>query len=854
MKKTYWILVLMAFLSLLGCSEKDEFSSDGYGYLQVVLQKGASRSVIEGNTLERLRDAKKIKLSLRYNGKTIEQTMNLLASSYEGAEYQLMSEDVKMLNGDYQVLGYALYGDYKSGDMAEVLQVVNMDEKVILSVHRDEVTIHTFLVEAKTYGKFSANIMRLEPETRAGSPVYSEAFDYQDIDSVQLVLERNVGGITFREDRKVKAYKNKLSSAAFDTDSIELQTGEYKISHFELFNKRRQFMYAQDVDIPFKVEHFELTKADVGVQLPFTQGTMDGIALRQIWEAMDGESWSFHDQNGYGDNWVFKRSDGSPRPLSMWVRQTGVTVNSAGRVISLNLGAFNPKGEVPDAIGQLTALEKLYLGEHTDDVYYTLEGVGGITYTLSPYQLGKSVDIRLHRMEIARERILMHTLATEMSPLLASRYSKEVKEMKYATEKVATGTFAPANRITGISEEIGKLTNLQELYIANSLITKLPKNMSMLTNVTDLELYNNPFTELDGDVFKGMSHLTAVNIDRLYNLTQEQILNAMDKMIEYCPKIQLLYMCNLKLEKLPSKMNHLTDLRLLDVSHNKIKYLTSMKPMAPIHVILNHNELTSLPADLFNTDDLELFQCTDNKLEEFPAILSNIDGLYTFADVNLTGNRIHGFQEGFKGIRAEKLILAVNHMGRRPGYNEKGYFPREFSDTKSIINYLDLSYNNIDTIRESSLKNLTAVEAMDLSKNELRYLPRSFNSENMPWLTGVDLSHNRFDGFPNNVLNVLSLQQLLIADQGYFSDEAQTRWVRTMTSWPEYLHQHASLTNLDMSGNDFRNVTTFPVNVTSLNIKNNPNIKMVVPEQIKYKINHGLFSFIYDEEQDISYE
>lgn len=851
-KIRYILLLLVALLGFASCSEEEVVSSEGYGYVQVKLQKAATRTLLEGNPLEHLRDAKKIRLSLRYNGKTIEQTLNLLSSSDDAAEYQLLSEDVAMQSGEYKVLGYALYGDFNGGDMAEVLQVVSMDSDVSFVVQKDQLTQQTFLVEAKEYGKFSAHIIRLEPQaTRAGAPVYSEMFNYSDIDSVQLVLERSVGGIVYREDRKVKAHANPTDEPTYETDSINLQTGNYRLSHFELFNRRGKFMYAQDVDVAFEVKHFALSKSQIEVQQPMTQGVKDGIALKQIWDAMDGEHWSFHDQGAYGGNWVFKMSDGSPRPLSAWVNQPGVIVGSTGRVITLNLGAFNPMGEVPDAIGQLDALERLYLGEHTDEVYYTLEGVGGMHYTISPYIINKTTDLKQHRMDIARERALIRKLNATRSPLLSQQYDADIKSLKYASSSVQTGSYDPANRITGISEEIGKLTNLTELYIANTLITKLPASISKLTNITDFELYNNPFTELDGDIFKGMTYLTAVNIDRLFNLSEAQLLEALDKMCESCTRIQLLYLCNLKLTRLPSKLNHLTDLRLLDVSTNKISTISSLLPIAPVQVVLDHNELTSLPADLFNVDDIESFSCTDNKLKEFPAVLSNLSGLYSFNSVDLTGNRMHGFQDGFSGIRCEKLLMGVNYMGRLPNETGRAFMPEEFAKTKSIINYLDLSYNNIDTIRNSAIKGLTYLQALDLSKNELRYLPSAFNAENLPYLTGVDVSHNQFRGFPNNILNVSSLQQLLISDQGYFRDEAETQWVRTMTTWPEYLHRHSSLTNVNMSGNDFRVVTNFPANLTTLNVTNNPNIKMEIPSDVLYRMSQGLFIFYYDETQDI---
>lgn len=844
-------LLVSSLLLLFSCEEKESFDTEGYGYVQVKLQKKTTRSLIEGNALDHLADARKIRLSLMYQGKSIEQTLNLMSASVESAEYLLTSEEVKMQSGEYKVMGYALYGDYKEGDMAELLQVVSMDEPVSIVVKKNQMSEETFYVEAKQYGKFSAHIVRLEPQTRAGQPVYSELFEYDDIDSVQLVLERNVGGITYREDRKVKAHKGNTDAPTFDTDSINLQVGKYRLSHFELFNKRRQFMYAQDVEVAFEVEDFKLSTTEVGVQLPETAGVRDGIALKQIWDAMDGENWSFHDQGAYGGNWVFRMSDGSPRPLSAWTNQPGVVVSHMGRVISLNLGAFNPMGDVPDAIGQLDALERLYLGEHTDEIYYTLEGVGGMQYTISPYQIAKSTDLRLHRMEIAKERAFIRQMNSIASPLMKVQSDEFVKNMKYATGRVQTGTYDPANRITGISEEIGKLKNLTELYIANSMITKLPTSLAKLENVTDLELYNNPFTELDGDIFKGMTYLTSVYIDRLYNLSEEQLLGALDKMCESCGKIQLLYLCNLKLSKLPSKLNRLTDLRLLDCSNNKITSIPSLLPMAPIQVILDHNLLTSLPANLFNVDDIESFSCTDNRLKEFPAVLSNLKGNYSFESVNLTGNRMHGFQEGFEGIRCEKLIMASNYLGRLPEEKGHGFMPEEFAKTKSIINYLDVSFNNIDSIRNAAIKGLTYLQALDVSKNELRYLPSLFNAENFPYLTGLDLSHNQLRGFPENVLNVTSLQQLLLADQGYFRDATETKWVRTMTEWPTYLHVHPSLTNLDVKGNDFRTVVNFPANLTTLNVTNNPNIKMEIPSDVLYRMSHGLFIFYYDEEQDI---
>lgn len=869
--------LFLAFTTV-SCSDEEQVESgDSYGYLQIELQKVMTRSVVEGSTLEHLSDARKVKLSLRYKGKLIEQTLNLITGDGDDADYVLTSENVKMQNGEYEVLGYAIIGDYKSGDMAEILQVCEPDEPLSFTIEKREITRQVLDVEAKAYGKFSAHLNRIEATTRAAA-TYTELFNFKDIDSVQVVMRRNVGGIAYRQDCKVKAYKCNTDVPAFDTDSMKLQTGDYSITHFELFNKRGKFMYAQDVDIKFTVEDFRLTKTDVGVQLPANDyAIVEGIALKQIWDAMDGENWKWHELDGNANaNWVFNMADGSPRPISAWTKQIGVMLIN-GRVVSLNLGSFNPRGDVPDAIGQLTALEKLYLGMHTDEVYYQLEGVGGVHYSLNPYQLGQMQN-RPSRMEVARERTSIRQINSADFSLRTSRLLYKGKtdvQNKFALMKIAkkeTGiklpdvstygqnTSDPANRITGISPEIGNCVNLQELYIANTLITKLPTEaFQKLENLTDLEFFNNPFEDIDGELFKGMAHLTSVNFDSFYRMSESQIHAMVNKMCEYCPKVQLLYMNRMNLTSIPDKISYLTDLRLLDLSYNKIRKVKSLLPIAPIQFMMNYNQVEELPADFFKVDDLELFSMTDNKLKQFPAVLSNLSGLYTISEIDLQGNsEMNGFQEGFAGIRAEKLKLGYCAMGRLKTENKKGEFPVEFSKYHSEINYFVMAGNNIDTIRNAAIADIKYLQAFDLGVNNLRYMPSYFNTEHFPYLTGLEVSHNRFNEFPDNILNVAGLQQLLCADQGYFRDENsgqwETQWVRTMTQWPAYLHLHGSLTNVNLSGNDFRTVTNFPTNLTTLNVKNNPHIRMRVPQWIIQKMDKGLFVLYYDDDQDIEGE
>ena len=861
MKCLMWmILASISLFTMNSCSDEDEGNpaENPYGYIQLKLYKQASRALMEGDALNRLDEARKIELSLIHKGKSIKQSLNLYSTGgVEGSEFMLTSENLKLATGEYQIVGYVIYGAYKEGTMAEILQVGSPDENRSFSITSNHITVHPLHIECVAYGSFSAVMEKVLPEiemTRADGYTFTDLFNYESIDSIRFVFSRNVDGINYREEHKVKAWRKK-NERYFHTDTLTLQAGDYTLLRYELSDKRRKFMYAADTELTFTIRHFEFNSQVVPVEIPESEAMHDYIALRQIWDAMDGKNWSFNgDSEEPGANWLFEFEDGTPRPIDAWGNQPGVELNSKGRVISLNLGAFNPLGVVPSAIGQLTELQILYLGTHDEEFVGDVnDGTGKFRY--SPYALMKNgIDIREHRLDIARERTSMRR-KTELSASYRSplKFDKQVeKDYKYLST-YAQLAGEPANRITGIDEAIGKLENLEMLFIANAQIEKLPKSIGQLSKLSDLELFNLPLTELDASIFEGLTELVSVNVSGLYNMSPDKILNVLEHMCINCPNVQLLYINENKLTSLPENLYRMSDLRLLDAAFNKITHVPSIQPIAPVQLILDFNKISEFPADFCGVDDMELFTCVANNLQQFPAFLSNMEGGYAIQEIDLTTNKMHGFQDGFKGIRVEKLTLAMNEMGKREGDKGVGEFPREFADTKSEINYLVLANNHIDTIRNAALKDFHSLQALDCAGNNLKDLPNGFNTANLPNLSGVEFSFNEFREFPENVLNVARMSQLLMGSQGYYRDEAQTKWVRSMTQWPAYLHEHPGLIIVDFSGNDFRAVTNFPSNLNSLDVSNNPNIKMTVPAIVTYLIQNGLFGFTYDEEQDITF-
>ena len=105
--RIYLMLLMMSLtgVALVGCAEENGFEAEQYGYVQFKVGQ-ATRAV---DRLESLAAAKKVKVYLLHDGHTIEQTLLLNAFNDEAAEYGLRSDKLRLLAGEYSLIGYVLY-------------------------------------------------------------------------------------------------------------------------------------------------------------------------------------------------------------------------------------------------------------------------------------------------------------------------------------------------------------------------------------------------------------------------------------------------------------------------------------------------------------------------------------------------------------------------------------------------------------------------------------------------------------------------------------------------------------------------------------------------------------------------
>lgn len=840
-KLTCICCLLAVVLFVTGCSDDKMDNGQGtYGYIQLRLFKNqpvvSAFGMSGGSRLDYLADAKKIEVTLIYKDSEIKQTLNVYSVGGEGAEFGIRTEKLQLLAGKYILTGYKVYGSKVVNGQAEVLQSGSPDETLEFELTGGQLQILELSLEVQLRGKVAFELKKNfndievpEVPTKAAEQPDS-LFNYGEVKYMEVSLSAGSGQLPV-VDTLVTRWK--YGQPYLFTDTLSLRAGTYTLVQYKLMDERKTVVLVQDPAYQFTVSDNRCKTEPVDVVFPKNlPAIQDYIALYNIWKAMGGENWSYNGEEAViGANWVFRN-----RPVDEWGYQPGVELHSNGRVKSVNLGGFNAQGYVPDAIGQLTALEMLYLGTHTDAAPEGDEGLN----LFGLYARG--VNVLENRMAINKERLRLRHYKEQKS-LMTKDYIRE-PAYQYATPYKTT-MLEKTNGITGISPQIGKCQSLSAVFIANGKITGLPEEFGTLQNLTDLEIYNTPLEQFP-DCLAELPNLVLLNFTRNLTIKPADMTAGLSRLFagKSQNKLQIVYLNYNDLEEMPDNMDKLSVLGLLDLAYNKIKTLKSLtRNVALIQVFLDCNLIAAIPDDFCKTDDLEKFSASTNQIQEFPSTFSHTK--YKASSIDLSDNKMTHFAPGFTGVDVETLNISFNRLGYGKTVKGKKAMPEELSKYDCEINYLLISNNELDTLQPASFKGLKQLVALECMGNNLRYIPVEFRTEYLPYLTGVDFSFNSFVTFPTLVLNISTLNQLRLPGQR----DAEGR--RTLKNWPYNMEKHFSLRVLDVSYNDIRKTGSVSTLLNYLDVRENPNIDLTLPDVLCSRYSAGLFAFFYDDTQYI---
>ena len=239
------LLVTMLTFAVTSCSDDETEGWDGtYGYVQFKVNKSVSTRATRAaalDKLEKLDDAKKIKVVMEHNGTTVSQTLVLNSYNAENAEYGLSSEKLQLASGTYTIIGFYLYDavdeELLASSAGETFTVVG-----------GGMTVQDLTVQTVERGKVKFNLVKEWEKTRAANQEYLFSnIRLVDISVTNLFTRETVTfpnvKVTYEEDSKENQNPDNADDKYMDIgkaycdSTVWLPAGTYQVTSYTTYGK-----------------------------------------------------------------------------------------------------------------------------------------------------------------------------------------------------------------------------------------------------------------------------------------------------------------------------------------------------------------------------------------------------------------------------------------------------------------------------------------------------------------------------------------------------------------------------------------------------------------------------------------
>ncbi|XP_042360401.1 volume-regulated anion channel subunit LRRC8D [Plectropomus leopardus] len=240
----------------------------------------------------------------------------------------------------------------------------------------------------------------------------------------------------------------------------------------------------------------------------------------------------------------------------------------------------------------------------------------------------------------------------------------------------------------GRSWALGSLRQLRHLrvLVIRGMLQRIPGELCEVAgSLVRLEIFN-----------EGTRLLVLTGLKRMVDLTE-------------------LLLQDCQLERLPSALLALTNLRTLDLQHNNLRTLEELLSLAPLRRLsclrLAYNRVLALPVSVGVLRGLELLDLSNNQLQSLPPAL-------------------------FTLRRLRRLLLAGNLLEVLP------------ADVKALqlLTELDLSGNRVESLPPQLFSGCLELRILNVSHNSLSSLPRTIAASRQ--LCRLDLRSNSLEELP----------------------------------------------------------------------------------------------------------
>ena len=413
----------------------------------------------------------------------------------------------------------------------------------------------------------------------------------------------------------------------------------------------------------------------------------DSMALVDLYNNCNGPNWTT------SELWL-------EGPVNEWY---GVTTTGT-RVTGLHRQSANLTGDIPESIGDLTALETLHLESNT--INSIPENIGDLL-ELTEFWLGWNPIV---------------SIPESIGDLI------NLEQLHLGLMEIPLGT---------LPDSFCNLENLEWLALGGAGLNSLPENFGNLISVQSCFLWGNNLAELPAG-FGGMESLRYLTLDDNQLTTVPESFGDLDNLgwlyiennqLTHFPEslgdmesLDSLWLRVNQITSLPESFGNLSDLNLVKLSLNNLTELpASFSNLATIEeVALDQNQLESLPDDIGNLSTLQVLVVSSNNISVLPESICDLDNLIVLFTNN---NQIESVPENIGNLSSLQFLgLDGNNIS---------VIPESIGDL-SMLGYIGVTYNNISALPET-FGNLEA-DTVLLSNNHITELPSTMFDNNFHFL------------------------------------------------------------------------------------------------------------------------
>jgi len=294
-------------------------------------------------------------------------------------------------------------------------------------------------------------------------------------------------------------------------------------------------------------------------------------------------------------------------------------------------------------------------------------------------------------------------------------------------------------------------------FLKGRELRRLPSSLWELRDLKRLDLSQNKLSSIPDAITK-LSSLEWLNLS---NNQLEQIPDCIYKL----SNLQILLIAGNKIGFISDSIFKLRNLRIIDLSKNLLQNIPEPTSNSPYLEYLewldvSHNQLESMPSKFMEFEEIRVLDLSNNRLEvfNFDEHPSNIECL------NLSRNGLRNIPkniEKFENLRI--LNLSCNQLA------EINLLPSLF-----LLEWLDISHNRIRRLPEN-ITNLSKLTTLNVSSNFLKDLPKTLDvSDNdYPYkalsLIKFDIRGNTIGDIPDDILNSQKFSSIIT----YYFDQTR---------------------------------------------------------------------------------